>query len=127
MSNPFLDKIIIIQQRYKIKRIKQFINTYSLKNLDIECSTLDYDNFITISTKLLKKNSYIIIQNPHAKPQRWGDNRLNVDSDKFDETLWLRTKNRLDKCYKTLLLDTRLIKYEKDDRYHFFVLKMLLE
>ena len=110
-------------EQFANKTLKKFHLIY-LRNV---IHFLDYDNFITICNKILKKNSYIIIQNPHAKPQRWGDNILNVDSDKFDETIWLRTKNRLDKCYKTLLLDTRLIKYEKDDRYHFFVLKMLLE
>jgi len=58
MSNPFLDNIIVIQQRYKIKRIKTFINKYSLKKLDIEFSKLDYDNFID---KLLNKDILQII------------------------------------------------------------------
>ena len=105
-------------EQFADKTLKKFHLIY-LRNV---IHFLDYDNFITICNKILKKNSYIIIQNPQANPQRWGDNRLNVDSDEFDETIWLRTKNRLDKCYKTLLLDTRLIKCENDDRHYFFVL-----
>lgn len=72
MSNPFLDKIIIIQQRYKIKRIKQFINTYSLKNLDIECSKLDYDNFINkmVNKDILQKiNIFMLRINRYLNPE----------------------------------------------------------
>jgi hypothetical protein len=110
-------------EQFADKTTKKF-NIIYLRNV---IHFLDYEHFITICKRILKKNSYIIIQNPHANPRCWGDNRLNIDSDKYDETIWLRTKNRLDMIYKTLLLDIRLIKYEKDDRYHFFVLKMLLE
>ena len=72
MSNPFLDKVIIIQKRYKIKRIKQFINTYSLKNLDIECSKLDYDNFINkiVNKDILQKiNIFMLRINRYLNPE----------------------------------------------------------
>ena len=105
-------------EQFANKTLKKFHLIY-LRNV---IHFLEYDNFIALCNKILKRYSYIIIQNPQAIPQRWGDNRLNVGTDEFDETVWLRHKNKLDKCYNTLLHDVRLIKYEKDDKYVFFIL-----
>ena len=55
---------------------------------------IGYDELIKQCCKIVKRNAFIIIQNPLAKPINWGNKELNVDSDNFNEIKWLKFKKK---------------------------------
>ena len=82
------------------------------------------DNLIKQSQKILKKNAFIIIQNPHVQPIGWGNKQFVKDSDEYDENKWLKFKNQLEICYDSLKNSKYLHKFESDDKYNFYLLQI---
>ena len=84
---------------------------------------IDYDDLIKLSNKIIKKDSFIIIQGLQAIPVGWGNKIFNKDSNEFQEEKWLKFKNHLEECYNNLLNSKYLDKVEKNDKNNFFILK----
>ena len=108
---------------------EQFINNYK-KNKKFDLIILrnvihliDYDDLIKLSNKIIKKDSFIIIQGLQAIPVGWGNKIFNKDSNEFQEEKWLKFKNHLEECYNNLLNSKYLDKVEKNDKNNFFILK----
>lgn len=106
---------------------KNTVNATSSKLFDIVILKnvihfIGYDDVIKHCRKIVKKNAFIIIQNAQAKPIGWGNSELVKDSINFNENKWLGFKNKLEICFNSLLNSKYLDKYEKDNKYVFFVL-----
>jgi protein-L-isoaspartate O-methyltransferase len=72
---------------------------------------------------LLNKNGYLLIQMKRRKPQKWGNEKLNIDSKNFNINLWKIKKQEL-KHFKNLLNKSEfLIKTEKVMFYRFYLLQ----
>jgi 2-polyprenyl-3-methyl-5-hydroxy-6-metoxy-1,4-benzoquinol methylase len=86
---------------------------------------IGYDDLIRLSKRIVKKNAFIVIQHPHAKPDNWRKPQFNKDSSEFDEIRWLKMKNILEKTYNDISNSKYLDKIEKNDRYRsdYFILK----
>ena len=108
--------------------LEKFVNTTNKKfDLIILRNVIQFigrDELIKQCKKIVKKNAFIIIQNSKAEPVSWGDKELNKDSAEFNEIKWLKYKNRLETHYMSLLNSKYFDKFDKDERYVFYVLKM---
>lgn len=84
---------------------------------------IGYDELIKQCRKIVKKNAFIIIQNPQPKSSNWGNNELNADSAEYNEIKWLKLKKNLETHYEILSNSEYLDKFVEDNKYIFFVLK----
>jgi tRNA G46 methylase TrmB len=108
--------------------LTDFIN-YTSKKFDmiILINTIHFigvTELLQQASKILKKNGYIIIQNPHEIAYGWGDKKLVQDSELFNESIWLKYKKNLEKCYNELYHNNNLFKFEQNQRFKFFILKI---
>ena len=85
---------------------------------------IGYDELIKQSKKILLTNGFIIIQNAQAKPIGWGNKQFVEESNEFNQEKWCKFKNQLDICYNTILHSKYLIKFDKDNKYNFFILRL---
>lgn len=105
--------------------IKLSINPFDIIIIinTIHLIELDLDEFIEKSKQILKSNGFIIIQNPKAKPDGWGNQKFNSNSNSFDESKWIKFREELKKYYKNLDSSKYLIKKISNDNFHIFLLK----
>ena len=108
--------------------LEKFVNTtnkkFDLIILRNVIQFIGHNELIKQCKKIVKKNAFIIIQNRKAHPFGWGDKELNKDSAEFNEIKWLKYKNLLESHYSVLLNSKYFDKFDKDDRYVFYVLKI---
>ena len=108
--------------------LEKFVNTtnkkFDLIILRNVIQFIGHNELIKQCKKIVKKNAFIIIQNRKAHPFGWGDKDLNKDSAEFNEIKWLKYKNLLESHYSVLLNSKYFDKFDKDDRYVFYVLKI---
>jgi 2-polyprenyl-3-methyl-5-hydroxy-6-metoxy-1,4-benzoquinol methylase len=108
--------------------LEKFVNTtnkkFDLIILRNVIQFIGHNELIKQCKKIVKKNAFIIIQNAKAEPVNWGDKELNKDSAEFNEIKWLKYKNLLETHYSSLLNSKYFDKFDKDERYVFYVLKM---
>jgi len=62
----------------------------------------DFGSALSEANRLLKKNGLIFILEPSEKTKKWADDRLNRDSDKFDEARLLKKIEAIDVAKKAL-------------------------
>lgn len=108
--------------------LEKFVNTtnkkFDLIILRNVIQFIGHNELIKQCKKIVNKNAFIIIQNRKAHPFGWGDKELNKDSAEFNEIKWLKYKNLLESHYSVLLNSKYFDKFDKDDRYVFYVLKI---
>lgn len=72
--------------------------------------------------KLLQKNGKLIIVENKPEPVRWGDSRLNIESDKFNEKIWMDKKKQLDDTHNYILKKCDMV-YIEGNYYRYYVIK----
>lgn len=86
---------------------------------------IGFDNLIVQIKDIIKQNTIIIIQNPLPKPTGWGNKKFVKDSNEYDEKKWLNFKSKLDDCYSKILNSKYFYKIKYDDKYYFFIIKII--
>lgn len=84
----------------------------------------DLDIFFEKSIKILN-NSYILIQNPKAKPYGWGNAEMNIDSELFNNEKWTKFKTKLVNTDNYLVSSKYLIKKESNVYYNIYLLQII--
>lgn len=85
---------------------------------------IGYFNLIEYCKKIVKKNSIILIQNPKAKPRKWGNQEFLKTSVNFNLEKWLKFQNKLNNCYNDISNSDYLHEIIiDDDNDVFFILK----
>ena len=83
----------------------------------------DLDLFFEKSLKILNlKKTYLLIQNPKARPYGWGLPHFNKNSDSFNETKWIKFRTKLTNVDKYLISSKYFIKKESSDIYNIYLL-----
>jgi len=133
-STPIYNNFLSLCKNHKCNiksfnmNLTEFVD-YTTKKFDmiILINTIHFigvTELLLQSSKILKKNGYIIIQNPHEIAYGWGDKELVQDSELFNESVWLKYKKNLEKCYNELFHNKFLFKFEQNQRFKFFLLKI---
>ena len=108
--------------------LEKFVNTtnkkFDLIILRNVIQFIGHDELIKQCKKIVKKNAFIIIQNAKPEPVGWANKEWCKDSPEFNEIKWLKYKTQLETCYSALLNSKYFDKFDKDDRYVFYVLQI---
>lgn len=120
ISDVKLRSIITLQKRFKIKRIRRFLNKFSLSKLDKDFSKLDFEQFtkkMVDKSLILNIDFLLLIINRYLNPDL---SYVSVNSKKSKSTARIFLSMYLIKYHSSDVFTT-ISKHEKDIIRHFAI------